>query len=244
MASEFTELYRVFHERQQSKERTEREVNGLVRALDLIKNQRVLDLACGWGVHLAELSERGYTSLVGVDFQPDYLEEAAKRLEPSVKLLRQDARQLSFAEDFDACYCLYTTLFAWDNPAHLDILRGVASALKPGGRFLFDTTNRERVVKSGVSQSWQPPNEGLPWLLREARFDARTGDQHFTEYFIFPDGRVQTQTFKRRHYTLKELVDLFEKAGLAVTACFGSLELEPYAVDSPRTVLVAEKETE
>ena len=244
MASEFTELYRLFHEARQSKERTEREVDGLIKALDLREDERVLDLACGWGVHLAELSRRGYGSLVGVDFQEDYLAQAARRLESTVKLLRQDARELDFSNDFDACYCLYNTLFAWDDATHLKILRGVARALRPGGRFLFDTTNRERVAKQNASQSWQRPDADLPWLLREARFDVHTGDQHHTEHTIFSDGRVETRMFKRRHYTVKALTGLFQEVGLRVTNYFGSLGLEPYTLDSPRTILVAEKETE
>ena len=239
---EFNELYRKFHEVRQSDERTEHEVDGLVAALDLSKGQRVLDLACGWGVHLAALAKHGYGPLIGVDAQASYLERAAERLAGfEVGFVQGDARALPFDSEFGAVYCLYNTLFAWDDETHLNILRNVATSLKPGGRFLFDTTNRERVAKSGASQSWQRPNRDLPWLLRETMFDVHTGDQHLTEHYISSDGEVQTQTFKRRHYTLKELVNLFEEAGLNVIKRFGSLDLSPYTVDSPRTILVAEK---
>ncbi len=239
---EFDELYRKFHEVHQSDERTEREVDGLVAALDLSKGQRTLDLACGWGVHLAELAKRGYGPLVGVDAQGSYLERAAERLaEFEVELVEGDARALPFNSEFDAVYCLYNTLFAWDDETHLTILRNVATSLEPGGRFLFDTTNRERAAKGGISQSWQRPNRDLPWLLRETMFDIHTGDQHLTEHYISSAGEVQTHTFKRRHYTMKELVNLFERAGLKVIKRFGALDLSPYTVDSSRTILVAEK---
>lgn len=239
---EFGELYRKFHEVRQSDARTQKEVDGLVSTLDLSTGQRVLDLGCGWGVHLAELARRGFGPLVGVDAQASYLERAAERLASfDTALVEKDARALPFDSVFDAAYCLYNTLFAWDDETHLGILRGVAASLQPGGRFLFDTTNRERVAKSGVQQSWQRPAVDLPWLLREARFDVHTGDQHITEHYVFPDGQVQTQTFKRRHYTVKELADLFGRAGLRVVGRFGSLERSPYTLDSPRTILVAEK---
>ena len=240
---EFGELYRKFHEVRQSGERTKREVDGLVAALGLSEGQRTLDLACGWGVHLAELARRGYGPLVGVDAQANYLQVTARRIAPfDVELVEMDARALTFSAEFDVIYCLYNTLFAWDDNVHLAILRSVATALKPGGRFLFDTTNRERVAKSGTSQSWQRPATDLPWLLRESRFDVHTGDQHLTEHYIFPgsDKAVQTYTFKRRHYTIKELISLFQDAGLRVTGRFGSLGRSPYTVESPRTVLIAE----
>lgn len=240
---EFGELYRKFHEVHQSDERTAKEVDGLVAALDLQKGQRILDLACGWGVHLTELARRGYGPLCGVDAQGGYLEQAAKRLASyNVELVEKDARALDFTAEFDAVYCLYNTLFSWDDATHLSILRSIATSLKPGGCFLFDTTNRERVAKDGISQSWGRPSTNLPWLLRETRFDVHTGDQHLTEHYIFPDRdkAVQTHTFKRRHYTVRELVNLFQNAGLRVTGRFGSLERTPYTLDSPRTVLIAE----
>ena len=241
---EFGELYRAFHELHQSAERTAREVDGLVSALGLSQGQRVLDLGCGWGVHLQELAKRGYGPLVGVDAQGSFLERAGERLQTyEVDLFERDARSLGFNSEFDAVYCLYNTLFAWDDAAHLNILRNVATSLKPGGRFLLDTTNRERVAKSGLQQSWQHPKDlDLPWLLRESRFDVHVGDQHLTEHYIFADGKVQTQTFKRRHYTMNELVNLFHNVGLEVIKRFGALDLSPYTLESPRTVLVAEKE--
>ena len=239
---EFGLLYRKFHEVRQSDERTHREVDGLVGALDLSQGQRILDFGCGWGVHLAELIRRGFGPLVGVDAQAEFLERAAERLASSeVAFVEKDARDLGFNSAFDAVYCLYNTLFAWDDETHSNILRNVATSLRPGGRFLLDTTNRERVARVGVSQSWQRPSADLPWLLRESRFDVHTGDQHHTEHYIFPDGRVQTQTFKRRHYAVKELADLFERAGLRVVKRFGALDLSPYTLESPRTILVAEK---
>ena len=237
---EFDELYRLFHEVHQSEARTTREVDGLVAALDLTPGERVLDLACGWGVHLAELAARKYGPLVGVDAQQAYLARAAKRLGPDTKLVQADVTALNFGADFDAVYCLYNALFAQGDDAP-NVLRRVARALKPGGRFLLDTPNRERVAKSGAQQSWQRPSKDLPWLLRESHFDAHTDSQHVTEHYVFPDGRVQTHTFTRRHYTVRELVALFEEAGLHVIKRFGALDLSPYTLDSPRTILVAQK---
>lgn len=239
----FDDLYLRFHEVRQSDARTREEVDGLVKALELRPFDRVLDLACGWGTHLTELSRRGFDKLTGVDVQEAYLQKAAERLRNSnVTLLQRDARHLDFSAAFNAVYLLYNTLFAWDDGAHLEILRGVARALDSGGRFLLDTTNRETVAQNGTSQSWRPPEADLPWLLRESTFDPTTGDQLFTEHFIFEGGRVETKTFKRCHYTLKELTRLFEEAGLRVANVYGSLKLEPYCVTSPRMILSATKE--
>ena len=132
---------------------------------------------------------------------------------------------------------------ASDDETHLAMLREVERALKPGGRFLLDTTNRERVAKAGKSQSWRAPEGDLPWLLRESVFDPETGEQHHTEHLIL-ENRVDTRRFKRRHYTLKELAALLACAGLHLRTAYGSLSLEPYSVESPRMIVIADKESE
>ena len=92
---------------------------------------------------------------------------------------------MDFSAEFDAVYLLYNTLFTWDDNTHREVLRDVARALASGGRFLLDTTNRETVAQNGTSQSWQPPEAGLPWLLRASTFDPATGDQNFHRALYF-----------------------------------------------------------
>ena len=95
--SEFDEVYRLEHEAHFTPERTGREVEALVTALSLQPSERVLDLGCGWGRHLAELRRRGFTRLVGVDAQGAFLEPLE-----GVVLLERDATDLGFADEFDA----------------------------------------------------------------------------------------------------------------------------------------------
>ena len=67
--AEFDQTYRLEHEQRFTPERTGQEVDVLVRVLELKPLERVLDLGCGWGRHLAELKKRGFENLVGVDVQ-------------------------------------------------------------------------------------------------------------------------------------------------------------------------------
>jgi len=236
---EFDTVYRLEHEARFTRERTEREVDTLVRALGLRPSERVLDLACGWGRHLAVLRERGFGPLVGVDVQGAFLEEAAKVL-PGVELYARDARCLGHEGEIDAAYCVASALFSEDDAAHEAILASVARALRPGGRFLLDTTNRENLVRSPrPTRSWRREREQLPWILEESFFDLVTGTQHLTQHRVYPDGRTQTRTLRRWHYTLRESADLFRKAGLEVTATFGDWGLNPYTAQSPRMILLA-----
>lgn len=247
--NEFDELYRLEHVQHFTRERTEHEVDVLVGVLKLKPSDRVLDLGCGWGRHLGELKRRGFTKLVGIDVQEAFLEPLE-----GVTLLTGDATALRFGAEFDAVYCAFNALFSAPEAA-LQVFVSVARALKPGGRFLLDTTNRERLVQpDSPVRSWRestPTRAGhvpllrggeLPWLLEESRFDLLTGAQHIAQRRIFADGHSEERTLTRFHYTLAELIKLFNVAGLTVTDVYGDWQLSPYTAVSPRLMLVARKE--
>ena len=151
---EFDELYRREHTRHFTPARTALEVDALVTALSLEPSERILDLGCGWGRHLSDLKRRGFTNLVGVDVQGAFLEPVA-----DVVLLEQDAAALEFDHEFDAVYCAFNALFSTPDAAS-QVFASVAGALKPGGRFLFDTTNRERLAEAeSPARSWRGGGE-------------------------------------------------------------------------------------
>jgi SAM-dependent methyltransferase len=234
--SEFDEFYRLEHEAQFTKRRTEREVDALVAALELRPSERVLDLGCGWGRHLYELQRRGFVDLVGVDAQEAFLEPIE-----GVALLERDATGLGFSAEFDAAYCAFNALFATADDAP-QVLQAVSQALKPGGRFLLDTTNRERLAGAeNPMRAWRGGG-ALPWLLEESHFDLWSGAQRITQRRLFSDGHLEERTLTRLHYTLAELVKLFSAAGLTVTDVYGDWQLGPYTAQSPRTMLVSRKD--
>lgn len=242
-ASEFDALYRREHETHFTPEWTKLEADTLVASLALNPSEHILDLGCGWGRHLYELKARGFLSLVGVDVQAAFLEPIR-----GVELIAGEIEKLKFLHPFDAVYCAFSALFSEPDAAP-SVLQAVADVLKPGGRFLLDTTNRERLtVMENSARSWRGGGE-LPWLLEETHFDLMTGAQHITQRRIFTDGHgdrnsdrnSETKTLIRYHYTLAELVHLFQDAGLIVTDTYGDWRMNPYTAQSPRLLLVSRK---
>lgn len=233
--AEFDEVYRLEHVSRFTPERTGREVDVLVNVLKLKPPERLLDLGCGWGRHLAELKRRGFEKLVGVDVQGAFLEPLE-----GVTMLEGNAARLEFEAEFDAAYCAFSALLSTPDAAP-NVFSSVAKALRPGGRFLFDVTNRERLVQVEASRSWRG-GEGLPWTLEEARFDLLTGAQTVLQKRLFADGHSDECTLTRFHYTLAELARLLQTAGLTVTDVYGDWQLGPYTAESPRTLLIARKD--
>ncbi len=232
---EFDALYRLEHTQHFTPERTGLEVDALVKTLSLTPADRILDLGCGWGRHLAELKRRGFTNLVGVDVQGAFLEPLE-----DVTMLEREATRLEFAAEFDAVYCAFNALFSTPDAAS-QTFQAVSKALKPGGRFLLDTRNRKRLAQAEPARSWRGDG-GLPWLLEESRFDLLNGLQTIEQKRIFTNGHTEERTLTRYHYTLSELINLSNAAGLTFAAVYGSWQLEPYTAQSARTMLVTRKE--
>lgn len=110
--AEFDAVYRLEHVSRFTSERTGREVDVLVNVLELKPLERVLDLGCGWGRHLAELKRRGFENLVGVDVQGAFLEPV-----DGVTMLEGDASNLDFRGEFDAVYCAFSALLSTPDAA-------------------------------------------------------------------------------------------------------------------------------
>ena len=59
-------------------EDTVRQVDFLIDKLNLRGNEKILDLACGFGRHSLELARRGF-EVTGVDITPAYIQYAAEQ---------------------------------------------------------------------------------------------------------------------------------------------------------------------
>jgi SAM-dependent methyltransferase len=100
--------------------------------------ERVLDLGCGTGRHVAALAAAG-VDVLGADLDPAMLAAAAVE-HPGLRFVAVDARELSLAalgagEPFDAV--LSNAALHWMQPQDL-VLRNVRGVLRPGGRFVAE----------------------------------------------------------------------------------------------------------
>jgi ubiquinone/menaquinone biosynthesis C-methylase UbiE len=107
----------------------------LVEALELIPDERVLDVACGSGNGAIAAARRTWGGTVGADYVPALLERgreraAAERLE--VEFVEADAQDLPFEDaSFDVAMSIFGAMFAPDQPrTAAELLRVV----RPGGR--------------------------------------------------------------------------------------------------------------
>lgn len=180
----------------------------LVEALDIVPDERVLDVACGSGNGALAAARRAWGNTVGADFVPALLERgreraAAERLD--VKFVEADATNLPFADgEFDVVISTFGAMFAADQEkAAAELLRvcrsggqiGMANWVPDGGvGKMFMTIAKHAPPPPGVNS---PLLWGTEDRLRELfgddvselRVERRKSHQtfrsadHFLEFF-------------------------------------------------------------
>ncbi len=129
-----------------------------------------LDVCCGTGAALGALCGERIERIVGIDMSAGMLEVARQRVpDPRVELVRGDALDMPFHEEFDAAVSVgaFGHIEVRDEPR---FAASICRALKPGGRFVFAThelppwTSPTRIIAETFNAVmrvrnavWKPP---------------------------------------------------------------------------------------
>ena len=203
---------------------TRREVDFIIKSLSLEKGARILDLACGFGRHSIEITQRGY-ELAGLDLSMVMLKRAlaaAQRQSLSIKFIHGDMRKLNFEQIFDGCYLWQSSFGYFDDKTNFVVLKGIWRALKPGGRFLLEVLNRDHIVQQMPARSWWEGKDCV--FLEEVDFEPGSSVLHTKRSFIYEDGTppLEQNSFIRL-YSLHELTNLLHGAGFRVLEISGEI---------------------
>jgi SAM-dependent methyltransferase len=236
-----TELYFELYGRQDI-ELAKTQIQQVIDLLDLKPPARILDVPCGYGRHSIELAKRGY-QVTGVDdseVQLTRAEQLASEADVAADLRQVDARELMFEGEFDAAINMFLSFGYFEtDEEHLAMLKGIARSLKEGGRFLMDYWNREFEIQT--FDQWQVERTEDMFEVEEWDFDHLRGRLNWTNHAFLPDGRHESWYQSIRAYTVVEMKELFERAGLELDTVYGNLEGEPYKIDSEAAIFVATK---
>lgn len=239
----FDDLYLRVYQPLGAPEKVRREVDFIVKALNLTRGAKILDLCCGQGRHSLELARRGF-QVTGVDLSEALLYAAKKRAEEEkleVTFIQCDMRDIEFKEGFDAVINMFSSFGYLESEAEDEkVLMRISQALKEGGKLLLDVINRDKLVRDFQAREWHAADEG--WLVLEERtFDHLSGRMETRWVCVARDGVRYERLSSVRLYTPSELRTMIERAGLRVTSLFGDYDGSPYSWDSNRLIIAAVK---
>lgn len=237
-ASAFDALYPVVYAHRTVEAATE-ESAFAIEQLKLCSTCSVLDLCCGNGRHMVHLLKHT-PHVTGLDYSPDLLGFARTHLGGRGMLLRADMRAIPFVGAFDAIANFFTSFgYFVAEEENIAVARGIARALKPGGRFFMDYLN-----PLYVSAHLQPETTRVagPYSITERRWIDTTTKRVNKRMEIHRGGQLVSQTSESvRLYGADALISLLGTAGLEVESVFGDYDGCALADDKPRQIIAGSR---
>ena len=122
----------------------------LIPLLDPQPGESILDLGCGTG-HLTKAIAESGAHAIGLDSSASMI-KTARTTYPDLQFLVADARNFSFPTPFDAVFS--NAALHWIPEAE-EVVRSIATALKPGGRFVAELGGKGNIatIISALQQS-------------------------------------------------------------------------------------------
>jgi len=222
-----------------------REVEALVALLDPDRDGPLLDLCCGAGRHLKALRRLGFTSLAGLDLSAELLEVAADDLSEvggeTVELIHTDMRRIPRRDHYATVLSLFTSFgyFAGDDD-NASVVKGVCQALRPGGKFLIDTLNRDYVVANLLPESVV---EGEGFSAQSRRCITGDGQRVEKVTVVCSTEEEEEETFEEsvRLYSADEMEKMLTGAGFENVRFYGALCAGPLSPSCERMVVTGVK---
>ena len=165
-------------------------------------------------------------------------EKAAER-EVELDLVEGDMWRLPALGEFDAAVCLWGSLGYDAEEKDRAFLSAVAAQLRPGGSFLLETHVAETLLPHWEDQDWRWAGDVL--VAERRAFDPVEGRIE-ANWVLSAADRREEKFSSLRLYGFRELCALLRRAGLSPGHAFGSPDLEPFELGSPRLLLLAHTE--
>lgn len=232
--------YLYFYSEVFTDERTDKEVDALVRLLELDKPKKILDLACVYGRHANRLAVLGH-AMTGVDLSPGFLEiarqDAAQR---HVDVLYQqgDVRSITFESEFDCVLIIFTAFGYFSDEENRQVLINARNALLPGGLLIVDMLNRDTFPKSMLPFDVHEKDGNM--MIDRNTFDS-TQSRFYNRRVVIRDGIRKDLPYFVRIYNPSELRELFNQTGLVIQQIYDGWDAKELTPESVRLVVIARK---
>lgn len=188
----------------------------------------LLDLACGTGKHLFELSSLGYGNLSGSDIASAMV-DVAKEESKKLKIKNIHFYNYSFQNsdqirsEFDVIISMFSAInYLTSLSDQLKTLKNIHGLLKTNGLFIFDYWNGNAVVRDYSPVKFLKKKSGNEEIMRISTTEIDTIAQAVSVRFncLYREGNKVLNEFEETHslhyYHFSEMYNLLELSGFEV----------------------------
>lgn len=210
----------------------------------------VLDLGCGTGSLTELLAASGY-DMIGVDNAEDMLEIAMeKKLESGrdILYLLQDMREFELYGTVAAVVSICDSMnYILEYEELVQVFSLVNNYLDPNGVFIFDL-NTEYKYRNILGESTIAENREESSFIWDNYFDEESRINEYDLTLFIQEGgktgeaplyRKYEETHYQRAYSMEEVKQALEEAGMVFEACYDAFTKDAPRPDSDRIYIVA-----
>jgi cyclopropane fatty-acyl-phospholipid synthase-like methyltransferase len=223
-------------------ELTVKEVDFMLSYFNLQPGSKVLDLMCGYGRHAIALAKKGM-AVTAVDNLEDYIieiSEIAEKEQLPLKLVKTDILKYKADDDFDLVICMGNSLNFFAAKDTLQLLDHISSHLTKGGHFLINSWSiAEIAIKNFREKSWSIVGEVK--FLNDSKYLFHPTRVETESILIMPDGKTEIKTAIDYIFSINEIEDMLNKAGLGLKEIFSIPGRKKFTLGEPRAYILAEK---
>jgi len=212
-------------------------LNNLIDKLQFAASSRILDLACGKGRHCIYLNKKGF-DVTGLDISEQSINSALEFSNENLEFYLHDMRNPFRINYYDVILNLFTSFgYFKSEKENKAVIRAVAQGLKPGGIFVLDYFNPEKIV-SELKEKETKTEEGIDFSI------TRSVNGKFLEKQISVSDKGKNFIFTESVmlFSEKEISDYLQSFKLNVINLYGDYSLNQFEEDkSERMIFIAQK---
>lgn len=216
-------------------------IRNLTQDLQLSKDSKIIDLACGKGRHSVFLQQLGY-EVLGVDLSEESIEhnkqfETSADETPKLAFKVHDMRNELYpnvsSEKVNAVFNLFTSFGYFDDDEDdRKVFSSVKNVLQNDGIFVLDFLN-EKFVKNTLVDETTVTKDGIDFLIKK-----RIEQNRVIKDIFFEDKGESFHYFEKvKLHTLEEIKNIAESFGFEAVKIWGNCQLVDFEREtSPRCI--------
>lgn len=226
-------------------ERTDREVNGLIRLMQIDNKSKILDVPCGYGRHIKKLSSMGYV-VDGLDINEYYVDIINEKSFVSSKVICGEMNDMPFDDNvYDAVINMFLSFgFYYDEVENISAMREMYRVLKKGGKLLIHSDVNVEQIHSGdykYEEERRLPDAGK--LIINEKYNEIKKRLNGVWSILNADGIGNAYEYSMRVYSVDEYMMMGRCVGFNNIEVYGSFDVtkEAFSSLSQEVILIFQK---